>query len=378
MRHVLKLPAMRGLMGKREYYSTLMPLNLIPKFFTFRDYSGIPPQDREQRKLVQHRVPEIAQYILDHEEGWLFSGITASYKVSGDLIRFVPFSEEDPDIGYLELDPSVVNFIINDGQHRAAGIKEALPHNDALREESISVLLFSYEKLDRVQQMFTDLNKNVVKPSKSLNILFDHYDPVAEAVRAVVEQVPVFQGLVDKESQSLAVRSPFLFTLTSVYDASAELLAYHGDEDFSHREAATEIVEFWNTVAGFIPEWEKVKQKKVASELLRREKICAHSVVLRAIGGIGGELKATLPKGDPGWKAPLAGLNAINWRKDNTEWDSVCIVANSVVSNRQARVATKAFIKRKLGMKLNDVESVVLGEQPATKAARIAELSEIG
>jgi DNA sulfur modification protein DndB len=361
MKHSLRFPAMRGYMGKREYFSTLMPLNLIPKFFTFRDYTGIPPEDREQRKLNTNRVPEIARYILENEEGWLFSSITASYKVTGELMEFVPFSENDLDIGYLAVDPSIVNFIINDGQHRASAIKEALPSNSALREESISVLLFPYEKLSRVQQMFTDLNKNVVKPSKSLNILFDHRDPVAEAVRAAVEQVEVFKGLVDKDAQSLAVKSEYLFTLTSVYDATDELLGYREREEIAPKEATTEIVEFWSAVADFIPDWGKVKQHKISSQDLRHRKICAHSVVLRAIGGIGGELKKELPKGDMGWKAPLSGLRDIDWRKDNAEWDSVCIVANSVVSNRQARVATKAHLKRKLGLQLSDVENTTIG-----------------
>lgn len=361
MKSVLRFPAMRGYMGKREYFSTLMPLNLIPKFFTFRDYAGIPPEHREQRKMNLGRVPEIARYILENEEGWLFSGITASYKLSNNQIKFTAFSEENPDIGYIEVDPSVVHFIINDGQHRAAGITQALPSSDALQDESISVLLFPYEKLNRVQQMFTDLNKNVVKPSKSLNILFDHRDPLAEAVRAAVDQVEVFQGLVDKDAQSLAVRSEYLFTLTSVYDATDELLSYRKGEEIPRKEMIAEVAEFWDTVASFIPDWGKVKEGKIVSQDLRTAKISAHSVVLRAIGGIGAELKAPLQRGDPEWKSTLSGLRNIDWRKDNREWESVCIVANSVVSNRQARVATKAYIKQKLGMELNSVEQTALG-----------------
>jgi DNA sulfur modification protein DndB len=42
--------------------------------------------------------------------------------------------------------------------------------------------------------------------------------------------------------------------------------------------------------------------------------------------------------------------------KKNPEWENICIVANSVVSNRQARAATKAFIKEKLGLNLTDGE----------------------
>ncbi len=34
----------------------------------------------------------------------------------------------------------------------------------------------------------------------------------------------------------------------------------------------------------------------------------------------------------------------------------ICIVANSIVSNRQARAATKAYIKRQLGLDLSDAE----------------------
>jgi DNA sulfur modification protein DndB len=369
----LRFPAMRGFMGQREYYSTLMPLTLIPKFFTFNDYTGISPEQREQRKLNQSRVPGIAEYMIENEDGWLFSSITASYKVSEGLIRFVPFSENDPEIGSLEVDPSVVSFIINDGQHRAAGIKEALPKSGSLKDEAISVLLFPYERLDRVQQMFTDLNKNVVKPSKSLNILYDHRDPLAEAVRAAVEQVHVFEGLVDKDAQSLSVRSNFLFTLTAIYDASEELRNYRKGEEIIIPETVTELVDFWGTVSEQIPDWGKVRDGAISSEDMRRHKISAHSVVLRAIGGIGSELKRDSPKGDSGWKAKIAGLRHIDWRKSNRDWESVCIVANSVISNRQARVATKAFLKQKLGLTLNDVEAVALGIHAAPKTLNKSE-----
>jgi hypothetical protein len=46
----------------------------------------------------------------------------------------------------------------------------------------------------------------------------------------------------------------------------------------------------------------------------------------------------------------------IDWMKNNPDWENVCIIANSVVSNRQARVATRAYIKEKLGLSLTEVE----------------------
>jgi DNA sulfur modification protein DndB len=62
----------------------------------------------------------------------------------------------------------------------------------------------------------------------------------------------------------------------------------------------------------------------------------------------------------PNWQSQLAALEAIDWSKKNHEWENVCIVSNSVVSNRQARAATKAFIKAKLGLSLTDGEAKTL------------------
>ena len=84
--------------------------------------------------------------------------------------------------------------------------------------------------------------------------------------------------------------------------------------------------------------------------------------MLRALGGLGVDLH-----GRPGWKEQLDALQAIDWSKKNPEWENVCIVSNSVVSNRQARAATKAFIKAKMGLALTDGEQRSL-EKPQAAA----------
>ena len=66
-------------------------------------------------------------------------------------------------------------------------------------------------------------------------------------------------------------------------------------------------------------------------------------------------------KDDPaGWKGRLLDLTKVDWSKKNREWEGVCVIANSVVSNRQARFATKAYLKRHLGLDLNDSEKRAL------------------
>ncbi len=346
----VKFPAMQGVIGQRTYYACVMRLSTIPKMFTFRDWAEFMPEDREQRVLNKNRVPDIAKYILDNEEGYLFASITASYKCD---VNFEAIGDEG--LGMLEMEFEDANFVINDGQHRCAAIAAALKQNPALADESISVLLFPYENRDRVQQMFSDLNRYVAKTSKSLDILYDKRDELSKVTLEVCHKVPVFDGMVEKEAVSLPVRSAKLFTLSSLYDANEELLSHmkNGDEA-SRNEMISVATEFWTAVSKVIPQWTKVKSEELRAIQYRQEFISSHAVVLRAIGGIGAELMKHHPTD---WKSQLLELTSVDWSKKNKDWEGICIVANSVVSNRQARSATKAYLKSKLGLPLSESES---------------------
>ncbi len=345
----VSFPAMRGQIGQRTYYSCLMKLNAIPKMFTFRDWIEFTPEDREQRVLNKKRVPDIARYITENEDGYLFSAITASYKCD---VAFTALNG-NADIGTLEMEFEDANFVINDGQHRCAAIAHAVKENPAIGEEAISVLLFPYESRERVQQMFSDLNRFVVKTSKSLDILYDKRDPKAQVTLEISERVPVFHGMVDKDAVSLPARSPKLFNLSSLYDANEELLKNVADGEASHDHLIKVAAEYWTAVSKAMPDWTKVKNGDLRAIDLRQEKISSHAVVLRALGAAGADLMQADPQG---WKNRLLDLVEIDWSKKNTDWDNVCIVANSVVSNRQARAATKAYIKQRLGLELTEAE----------------------
>jgi DNA sulfur modification protein DndB len=97
----------------------------------------------------------------------------------------------------------------------------------------------------------------------------------------------------------------------------------------------------------------KVKNGDLRAIEFRQENISAHSVVMRALGAAGGDLMKEIPEH---WQERLAALESVDWSKKNKDWDNICIVANSVVSNRQARSATKAYLKYKLGLTLTDGE----------------------
>lgn len=364
----VSVPAMRGTMGGRQYYSTVLSVAEVPRLFKFNDWEQCTPELRAQRVLNKSRVPEIAKYILDNEDGYLFSSITASYQSE---VRFIP-SESHPDIGTLEMELENVEFVINDGQHRCAAIAHALKENPALGKEKISVLLFETENLDRLQQMFSDLNRFVHKTSRSLDILYDHRDNLSALTMDASEQVEVFKGMVDKERISIPIRSPKLFTLATLYDANEELLGRKVEKRGSkpYAEKLKLAVEYWSEIAKVIPEWRNVKEGDLKAPALRQEKINTHAVVMRALGGVG---KALLEASPDSWKVKLGALRKVDWRKSvgaevNPLWDNVCITAGSVVSNRQARVETLAVLKRQLG-----IEDTPAQKQRAVAARRRAD-----
>ncbi len=269
------VPAMRGKIGSRTYYACLMPMSAIPNLFKFTNWIDFSPEDREQRVLNENRVPDITDYIVEHENDYLFASITASYK-SDPVFEPTATREAEGAIGILKLKLGD-ELVINDGQHRCAAIVEALKKSPKIGEHTISVLLFPWESKERIQQMFSDLNRYVQKTSKSLDILYDKRDPISIATMFALDKVPVFKELTEKADASLRSKSTKIFTLAAVYDANRDLLRGHEEEDVE--DNAKRLVAYWSEVATHMPEWKKVlKGQKTAVEL-RAESICAHSTV---------------------------------------------------------------------------------------------------
>jgi DNA sulfur modification protein DndB len=99
-------------------------------------------------------------------------------------------------VGQLRI-PMKARFVINDGQHRRAAIEQALRQNPDLGDETIAVVFFLDVGLKRCQQMFSDLNRYAVRPSTSLNILYDHRDRYADFAKSLLQKVPVFTDLTE-------------------------------------------------------------------------------------------------------------------------------------------------------------------------------------
>lgn len=324
----------------------MVKLANVPKLFQFKDWAELPPEQRAQRVLQKNRIPEITQYILENEDGYLFSSLTASFDCEP---QFKPLGGQDT-IGLLTI-PLEATMVMNDGQHRRAAIEEALKENPRLGEHTISVVMFPFEGLDRMQQMFSDLNRTVRKTSKSLNTLYNHRELMSQLVLKMIERVPVFTNMVDKDRISLPMRSPKLFTLGSLYDASKALLENVTDDDFD--EKCDTAVEFWRGVGDRLPEWRKAATGVLKPSELRQEYIHTHAVVMWAFGSMGRTLLSRHPQD---WRTVLGGIQNINWKRTNREWQGVVMSGSDVVNRRQTQMDTASFIKAKLNLPLSPSE----------------------
>jgi len=161
----VELPAVRGIQAGRQYYTVMCPLHAVTKLFQYSD-SSLPSDIRAQRILNKQRVPEMCDYILNNADTYVFSALTAS--VDGH-IEFQE-GQDNYNIGTLKISLES-RIILNVGQHRQAAISAALKKNPMLRNEDISIVIYHDLGLQSSQQMFTDLNRHAVRPTKTVSPL---------------------------------------------------------------------------------------------------------------------------------------------------------------------------------------------------------------
>lgn len=336
--------ALRGVQAGREFYVAMCHLRIIPKLFTFNE-EDMSPEFRAQRTLREARIPEIAHYIVNNLDSYIFSSLTAS--VDGAL-RFFP----DPSVGSKgkigKLNIAIdARLLINDGQHRRKAIELALKQKPEIGNEMISVVFFSDRGLKRSQQMFADLNKHAVKPTKSLSILYDHRDDLAQFIVKIANELEIFRNRTEFERTAISNRSTKFFTLNGISDATRHLLSLSAKKSSISEEQKKIAVEFWDEVAKNIPEWQLLIEKKVSPHELRQEYVHSHTNLLNTLGMVGNILIKIYPND---WKQKLKKLQKIDWSRSSPNWEGRLVIRGKMIKNRIGiQLAANTILKECLG-----------------------------
>jgi DNA sulfur modification protein DndB len=341
-------PAIRGIQAGREYYVTMCPLRLIPRLFLFNE-EELPPEMRAQRSLNKARLPEMARYIVENPDSYIFSALTASVNADVRFESLLGGSGPSERVGTLTI-PMSATFVINDGQHRRAAIQQALAESPQLGDETLAIVMFIDVGLDRCQQMFADLNRYAIRPARSIGVLYDHRDPMAAISRLVVMQTPLLSDLTDMETSNLAPRSRKLFTLSALHTANNALLDEIAPDSLTRRvDLATQ---FWRAIADEFPAWQQVHHGEITAGEVRQDFIHTHSIVLHALGKVGNTLLRE-DQEPSDWAKRLAKLRDIDWHRSNAvTWEGRATTAGKVSKSRINVDLTTAYIRTMLDMPL--------------------------
>ena len=237
----LVLPALRASMGDWVYYICSMRMEDAAARISIAKeiHSSKSLQDLLQRQLT-NRSLEISTYLLSQSQRFFNALVVGTY--GGDpewtelAIKDTLLSEEmaysylDGSLGILTLSGTEKLFAI-DGQHRVAGIRQALRRNGALGDEEVCVIFVPGVSQDhreddpagfeRTRRLFTTLNRYAKPTSKKDIIALDEDDVVAIITRKLVEEYPLFQDKVSlKQTKSIPVADKTsLTTIVTLYDA---------------------------------------------------------------------------------------------------------------------------------------------------------------
>lgn len=347
-------PAIKGKQAQRDYFVIMCPLNVLSKLFIFND-EDLPAEYRAQRILNRSRIPVIANYIVNNPRDYVFSSLTAS--VDGNF-EFVPYSNDNTkEIGILKIAMDS-KLLINDGQHRRAAIEEALKAAPELGEETISVVLFIDEDLKRSQQIFADLNKHAINVSKSLGVLYDSRDPIAQITKQMIDGNDLLRNYTDMENTSLPKFSPKLFILSSINEANKKLLFKLNPNDEQYKNF---VAEFWGFLCNNLKDWQFVFNKEISPHIFRNTYVSSNGVVLEALGIVGNYL---LKNNIEDWKNYLIKLNEIDWNRSNLKnWeDRVIGKGGRIIKSSRGVKLTSNLIKIKVGIPLSSDESKMESE----------------
>ena len=237
----LILPALRARMGEWWYYSAAMKMSDVATRVSIAAeiHRSESLRDLLQRQLTS-RSGGIADYLLTQEQRFFNSLVIGTY--GGDpqwyelSITGKPavFEQELPShlegmLGLLVLNGNEKLFAI-DGQHRVAGIRDALQKDSNLSSEEVSAVFVAGvthehrqgdpEGFERTRRLFTTLNRYAKPVGKGDIIALDEDDSSAIVTRSLVEEHGLFsEKVATTQVNSIQAADKISFTtIATLYD----------------------------------------------------------------------------------------------------------------------------------------------------------------
>jgi DNA sulfur modification protein DndB len=298
MAHLIKV--VKGDFFGTPYWSGKMKIAAVDRIRTPNDPFWDHIFDRAegaQRDLNKRRVIEqMVPYLLNKGGHPFFSAITVILvPVEGiDLKEGVDYrfkrSAEDSDIGTLEIEDQVLLFPA-DGQHRREAMAQAYAKDKTIHSQEVPVILLPFEGVDRVRQLFADLNLNAKPVNKTIGLAYEGRDPVVIVAKRLMQEVPLFDhgNRVNTKTNSLSAKSPAVISMNTLVEATTQILAALLDTPIKQlrehpelkvienlepsdklvKDLASRVADVWNVAINAFPAWKEVREGHLSAGQVR-------------------------------------------------------------------------------------------------------------
>lgn len=380
------LPALFAQMGDWRYFTTVMRFEDAAARIQFAENineirPGAQLSDMIQRALTGKRADAIAEYLVTNEDRFFNALVVAVYGGDPTWIEFgisraasAAGLEQIPEwtesaFGFLKLAGTEKLFPV-DGQHRLAGIQEALQRDPELADDKISVIFVSHATTvpgrQRTRKLFTTLNKAAVRVGKSDIIALDESDTAAIITRRLVEQHPMFnagQVLAKYNAANLSHDDGEHFvTIIKLYDLVGYILTrvvrrfsrdvaarlkYVRPDDATLESYYLEVVNFFETFINTFPELKSYFDQtgQAAMDVVSQQRFSERNVLFRSVG-LEIMLRLIAQSGEPeDWQTSLARLAALPRRFGEVPYRNVLFsVGENKILPGRTRLTTRLLL----------------------------------
>lgn len=334
-------PALRGVMGKWNFYPALLTAEQISKYV-------LPAKDiRESKELddylqrdLKPRVKKIVSYLRNRDTRFFNSLLLGVFNASPNWIEFnldavaeklhlADMSDAKTSLGVLAFTGAEKIFAI-DGQHRVEAVREAHSEFQAeIKHDQYPVIFLAHDDSPegkiRTRRLFCDINKNAVRVSDGDKVIIDEDELPAIVTRLLYANYPKFnKGLEIAVTEKIELVSKdgteYFTSLLAIYKV-AKTLKKLSKRQSGMPENAPENVKSLHAVTltffDFIIKHERSLNKYFISKKTTPAKERRNNKSL-AFRPIGLELLAKLYV----YFSKKGNLSLLSWALENLKWES--------------------------------------------------------
>ncbi len=293
---------------------------------SIRDILQVYSIDKEvNRDLGYHRMPKLVKYLdsMDSSIGIFLPSIVLSYR--GD-----PTSCYDTSSSSLVI-PSNQKLVVIDGQHRIKGIESYLDKGsievqskERILNSNLTVQIYFGLSKEDEKRLFTDINTNAKRVSRSLITNFDTRDIYNLLVRELYHSSDALQTVKVEFNKSRIVRPNNTTFITSVRLKKFINLVFFGKESISQKserlikEHYDEVFSFSNKLFSVLFSVFPSNPGDVNKYVLGHEPL-QNAIALYINNAIILDNEAELTWLET-WEDEVEQLRLINWSTKNRDW----------------------------------------------------------